>query len=334
MTMRQLLRFKTGQALVEFALAATLIFFLLAAAVDLGLIFFTIQGLHNAAQDGAAYGSRWLITTTDASGNQLRVLDENAIRERVRKESGTRGGIGFVNLLDLNNNGTPDVGPTSSAVVGAAGTTYEMSGATRVIDSYIKVEMLLDSDSDGDPLDDLVNGQPTPCTNPGGKINCFIRVTAMTDYRTVFPLAPSFAQGTTLRSSYVMPLRDAFSQSGVAGPTAPVVSTVTPTPLPPTPVPLTVSVTRYSKDRGTSRPVKIKVSVQRQGQPISGAVVTLTINGSSVNLTDAGNGVYYNCSAGFYDGDNSPVGTVSAIAGTSTGSVSTGTGDNNNANCP
>ena len=51
--MRQLLRFKTGQALVEFALAATLIFFLLAAAVDLGLIFFTIQGLHNAAQDGA-----------------------------------------------------------------------------------------------------------------------------------------------------------------------------------------------------------------------------------------------------------------------------------------
>ncbi|MGB9633580.1 MAG: TadE/TadG family type IV pilus assembly protein, partial [Chloroflexaceae bacterium] len=34
-----------GQALVELVLASTLLFFLLAAAVDLGLIFFTLQGL-------------------------------------------------------------------------------------------------------------------------------------------------------------------------------------------------------------------------------------------------------------------------------------------------
>ena len=71
---------KTGQALVEFALAATLIFFLLAAAVDLGLIFFSLQGIHNAAQEGAAYGSRWLI------GSSPRALDLNSIRDRVRQD--------------------------------------------------------------------------------------------------------------------------------------------------------------------------------------------------------------------------------------------------------
>jgi hypothetical protein len=327
--MRQLLRFKTGQALVEFALAATLIFFLLAAAVDLGLIFFTIQGLHNAAQDGAAYGSRWLI------GNSPRTLDLNAIRERVRKEQGNRGGIGFVNLLDLNNNGIPDVGPANTAIVGGAGTTYEMIGATRVIDQYIQVQMLLDSDSNGDPLNDLVNGQPTTCTNPGGAINCFIRVTAMTDYRTIFPLIPAFARITTLRSSYILPMRDAFSAGGVAGPTPPVFSTVTPTPMPPTPIPLVISVTRYSKVDGNNQNINIKVSVTRSGTPVSGAVVTLTTSSGSVNLTDAGGGVYHNCGGLKANGNSGPPsGTISAVAGTSSGTQSTGAGNESAAACP
>jgi hypothetical protein len=326
--MRQLLRFKNGQALVEFALAATLIFFLLAAAVDLGLIFFTIQGLHNAAQDGAAYGSRWLI------GNSPRTLDFNAIRERVRKEQGNKGGIGFVNLLDLNNNGIPDVGPANTNIVGGSGTTYEMIGANRVIDQYIQVEMLLDSDSNGDPLNDLVNGQPTTCTNPGGGINCFIRVTAMTDYRTIFPLIPAFARTTTLRSSYILPMRDSFSAGGVAGPTPPVFTTVTPTPLPPTPIPLTVSVTRYSKV-DNANPVKIKVLVQRSGVNQAGAFVTLTIGGTTYNLTDGGNGVYYNCNVGSYTGTGGPpAGSVSALAGASSGSASAGGTSESTAACP
>jgi hypothetical protein len=332
MTMRQLLRFKTGQALVEFALAATLIFFLLAAAVDLGLIFFTIQGLHNAAQDGAFYGSRWLI------GNSPRALNYDAIRERVRKESGNRGGIGFVNLLDLNNNGVPDVGPANTAVVGASGTTYEMDGASRVIDKYIQIEMLLDKDSDGDPTDsdDLVNGQPVPCTNPGGRNHCFIRVTALTEYRTIFPLTPSFARTTTLRSSYLLALRDPFSAGGQVGPTAPVFNPVTNTPLPPTPVPLTVSVTRYSKVDGTNQPINVKVLVTRQGTNVSGAVVTLSISGvGSVTLTDGGNGVYYNCgtlkASGF---SGPPGGSISAVAGSSSGSASAGGTSESNAVCP
>lgn len=47
----------TGQALVEFALAGVIIFLLFSAAVDLGMIFYTLQGLNNAAQEGAFYGS-------------------------------------------------------------------------------------------------------------------------------------------------------------------------------------------------------------------------------------------------------------------------------------
>src|SRR6266496_4740467 len=81
-----------GQALVEFALAATLIFFLLAAAVDLGFMFFAVQGLHNAAQEGGTYGSRWLTSNLTTGAREL---NANTIRDNVRHESGSRGGIGF-----------------------------------------------------------------------------------------------------------------------------------------------------------------------------------------------------------------------------------------------
>jgi Flp pilus assembly protein TadG len=37
-------RFQPGQALVEFVIASTLILLLLAAAVDIGLLFFNMQG--------------------------------------------------------------------------------------------------------------------------------------------------------------------------------------------------------------------------------------------------------------------------------------------------
>src|SRR5262245_17099118 len=114
--MRQRLRSK-GQALVEFALMATLLFFLLAATVDLGLIFFTLQGLHNAAQEGATYGSRWLNDSTSPA-----TLDYTNIRLRVRMEAGNRGS-GFANLLDLNNNGTDDYTEDSANVGKATGTT-------------------------------------------------------------------------------------------------------------------------------------------------------------------------------------------------------------------
>ena len=221
---------KTGQALVEFALAATLIFFLLAAAVDLGLIFFSLQGIHNAAQEGAAYGSRWLI------GSSPRALDLNSIRDRVRHESGSRGGIGFVNLLDLNNDGIRDVGPNDDSVVGANGTTYQlMPDGTRVIDNFIQIQLLTDTDTNGDPMNDLVAGQPTVCVNPASsQLPCYIRVTVQLNYKLVFPLAPSFAETRMLHSSYIVRLRDSFTAAGTAA-TPGVFVTVTVPPTPTTP---------------------------------------------------------------------------------------------------
>ena len=180
--MTQLKR-KKGQALVEFALSALLIFFLLAAAVDLGMMFFTVQGLNNAAQEGASYGSRWL--TGNIGARQLNV-DE--IQERVRFESGDSGGIGFINLLDLNNDGTPD--------------------DAAVVDEYIKVESLADTDFDGNPVPDA-----TPCesitgnlANTGG-VMCYIKVTVYADYDLVFPLAPAFGDSIKLQSSHIMIMR-------------------------------------------------------------------------------------------------------------------------------
>src|SRR5688500_7017690 len=119
-----------GQALVEFALAATLIFFLLAAAVDVGLIFFTLQGMHNAAQEGASYGSRWAVQL-DASNNIL--LNTNEIIDRVRGESGAKGGNGFINLYDLDANGVDDRTQNGYA------------------EPNITTEFLKDPTSDGDP---------------------------------------------------------------------------------------------------------------------------------------------------------------------------------------
>src|SRR5215212_5060446 len=150
MTMRKIRHLKKGQALVEFALAATLIFFLLAAAVDLGLMFFAIQGLHNAAQEGGTYGSRWLT----GLGYGVRTLNQNEIRDRVRHESGSSGGIGFVNLLDLNNNGVPDIKPDSNiANCGQSGVVCEINTATGnpVVKDYIQINMINDSNANGDP---------------------------------------------------------------------------------------------------------------------------------------------------------------------------------------
>jgi hypothetical protein len=226
--MRLLPKTKKGQALVEFALAATLIFFLLAAAVDLGLMFFAVQGLHNAAQEGGTYGSRWLT----GLGYGQRVLNENEIRDRVRHESGSSGGIGFVNLLDLNNDGTPDVKPDSNiANCGQGGVVCQVNPATGnlVINDYIQVTMIDDANANGDPTDDGVAPSFTTCTNSSSP-TCFIRVSVAFDYRLLFPLAPSFiSRQRQLRSSFVMRLRDSFAQNNPAGP-APVFQTATPPP--------------------------------------------------------------------------------------------------------
>jgi hypothetical protein len=203
---------ETAQAVVEFALAATLIFFLLAAAVDLGLIFFALQGLNNAAQEGANYGSGpGVVYRQQGGGIQIAVLDEPGIVDRVRKEAGgTRGGIGFVNLLDLNNNGTPDVtGGGAEPTVGASGASYEVLGGTTVISDFIRVRAVADT---------ALTGQVTTASPDCGDISrsiypCYVLVQVSYNYRPVFPLAPVIGNGQLrITSSYFLAMRSSISQ--------------------------------------------------------------------------------------------------------------------------
>jgi Flp pilus assembly protein TadG len=188
-----------GQALVEFALAATLIFFLLSAVVDVGLIFFSLQGLHNAAQEGASYGSRWLVNGTAGA----RVLDTNKIIDRVRDESGVSGGIGFVNLHDLNAD------------------TLDDRTQFGYDDPNITIEMLQDLGADGDPTLDVASNTPesVPCTDASTAIvqACYIRVTVRSVHNMLFPFAPVFGSSVPLHSSYIMPIRDSVVRGNSGG---------------------------------------------------------------------------------------------------------------------
>lgn len=199
--MRRHIRAK-GQALVEFALAATLIFFLLAAAVDLGLIFFTLQGLHNAAEEGASYGSRWLV-----GGSGGMTLDYAGIRSRARMEAGSRG-TGFANLLDLNRNGVDDAAEDPGGLGASSGTS--------VLPTYIQVRALQDLDADGNPLNDFsAPGQNVLCPDIGNSNiqRCYLQVTMSTEYSMLFPLSPGFTRQRRLSSSYVIQMRSGITQT-------------------------------------------------------------------------------------------------------------------------
>ncbi|HMO59872.1 MAG TPA: pilus assembly protein [Roseiflexaceae bacterium] len=148
---------QAAQAMVEFALTATLIFFLLAAAVDLGLIFMNMQSLNNAAQEGGQFGSRWLDVQTDGVAQ----LDYNQIIMRVRGESGSRGGIGFVNMHDLNNDGIPDA-MLSDANADGIRDAVDSNGDGR-FDLF-----QYGADTNGDGVIDTVTGLIAEGTQPAG----------------------------------------------------------------------------------------------------------------------------------------------------------------------
>jgi hypothetical protein len=306
--MRRHPKTKKGQALVEFALAATLIFFLLAAAVDLGLMFFGIQGLHNAAQEGGTYGSRWLTGV----GYGVRTLDVNNIRDRVRHESGSNGGIGFVNLLDLNNDGIPDIKPDSSpANCGQGGVVCQINPATGnpVVNDYIQVNMIYDANANGDPTDDGVAPTYTACPSSSDP-SCYIRVSVAFDYKLIFPLSPSFISRTRqLRSSFVMRLRDSFSQNNPVG-TAPVFQPATATQQV-----LQMTLVSFYYDQNNTKKASIKVQVTMNGVLYNGATVSGTLGGQPITLTQAGStGNYSACLTGPYS--SKPSASLSANNGT------------------
>jgi hypothetical protein len=238
-----------AQALVETAIALTLIFFLLVGALDVGLIFLDLQGLHSAAQEGASYGSRFL----KVESLNVAHLDKEGIRQRVRFVSGDTGGINFVNMLDLNSDGILDV--TDSDGDGILDTPQINPATGRpVIEDYILVEAVEDVNRDGDPSNDpdgVVDEVPgggdrnTLCpslTDPNR--SCYVRVVVRADHNIVFPIVV-FGKQVPLSSTFYMPIRAGFVQVGA--PTfTPVLATNTPTSTPTasnTPVPPTATFT-------------------------------------------------------------------------------------------
>lgn len=197
-----------GQAMVEFALAATLIFFLLAAAIDLGLLFFTKQGVTNAAQEGATFGSRWL------EGTSPRVLNVPEIQKRVRFESGENGGNGVLRLTDLNSDGVDDA--SQAGVI-------DPSGAT----GFIQVRAIADTNLDGNPVNDGL----VACTDAAkSAVSCYAWVTVEKVHRLFFPLSPAFGNEFSVKSSYYMLIRDTYRTGNSAAP--PTFEQPTPTPDP------------------------------------------------------------------------------------------------------
>lgn len=192
-----------GQALVEFALASTLIFFLLGATIDLGLIFFTFQELRVAAQEGATYGSYPVIfENANRSINRIDFrYDEIVNRVRTSAGDADSSASGFANLLDLNGDGVDD-GP-------------ELFGGGNGSDEngFIYVQNLLDIDNSGDPSNDGAVACRTnePRVEMRNAANgCFIRITVRYNYRMLFPLLPAFANTVPLRVSYILKVRSSF----------------------------------------------------------------------------------------------------------------------------
>jgi Flp pilus assembly protein TadG len=185
-----------GQALVEFALAATLIFVLLSAAVDIGLIFFTFQGLRTAAQEGANFGSHPVMVM---SGGALQAVDipYAEVVNRVRYAGGTKV-AGFANLRDLNNDGIDD--QSQPTVIDPASAS-----------SYIYVENLKF------PNDDVTAAPSGACATTSARTDmrnagkwCYVRVTVRYNYKFIFPLAPAFADTITIRATYTIRVRSSF----------------------------------------------------------------------------------------------------------------------------
>jgi hypothetical protein len=191
-----ILRRRAGaQAIVEFALASTLIFFLLAAVVDLGLIYFTLQALRVAAQEGATYGS---YPKAEMNGSEVvRVnLDFPEIVNRVYGAAGSQRGS-FANLRDLNSNGLDDLNVDRLH-----------DNMSTDPEAYIYVENL--KGFNPQTLSPACRGDTRGVDLQNGGAGCWIRVTVRYNYKFTFPLAPAFADTVRLQASHLMPIRSSF----------------------------------------------------------------------------------------------------------------------------
>jgi hypothetical protein len=104
-------RRRAGQALVEMALAMTLLTFLLSAAVDLGLAYKTHQMLINASAEASSYLSQQpIIPCNGCSVSTMKASADTQARANFRQEVGAGStGVKIARLADLNDNGVDDI---------------------------------------------------------------------------------------------------------------------------------------------------------------------------------------------------------------------------------
>jgi hypothetical protein len=151
-----------GQALVEFAFISILVVIILGMAIDGGLIYLTYQNMVNSVEEGLSYGTYEPLVR--GSGGSL-VANDEAIRFRMRHEGGDRdtdGGIRFINMFDLDNNGTFD--------------DLEGGYGGGVLASHMLISAHADSSG------------TTPCATRAQ--NCWLRIEMIYDYQTKFPIVP------------------------------------------------------------------------------------------------------------------------------------------------
>ncbi len=231
-----------GQAIVEFAIAGTLIFTLLAASIDLGMIFFIKQGMDNAVQEGALYGSTNYLDFFDNEDNydsfeeQIQAF-RHAVRTRTSFESGERGGIGFINLRDLDANGIRD--DSEPCTVGDEPDFANCQGGVADSEDW---EDLISKDWEDLIFVDIVRKQSckdsttAECScaddpDNDGEIDeggCYVKVHIQAKYDILFPLAPAFKEYVWIGADYVIPFNESgFDQFGEFF-TTPVVTPIEP----------------------------------------------------------------------------------------------------------
>lgn len=152
-----------GQAVVEFALASIVLFLLITAVVDLGLMFLTYQTMISAVKEGLSYGAYRPVEPNPVNPSSPLANDAN-IRYRIRHSNidpaTGEPSISFINLGDLNHNDLDD------------------EGEAGVLGQYLAISAYQDS------------SPSTACATRTR--NCWLRIDMRYDYHFIFPLAPVF----------------------------------------------------------------------------------------------------------------------------------------------
>lgn len=194
-------RHKSGQAIVELALAVTFLAFLFAAAVDLGIAYKSYQTLMNATAEATTYLSFQPIgscgTGPTCTPDAAKGVADRIARTRFRQEQGADI-RGSASTLDLDSNNVDDLGEHGWGWIEqrvlideADSSQIQIVGGTFAVgDSFTRT-------SDPDCL------ARSPLNSRGQQ--CFIVVRSVIIYRP-FAISPALGSEMTIRAISVKPI--------------------------------------------------------------------------------------------------------------------------------